>query len=426
MRIKKIAVAMVVDDGKFLLVHNKKWGGFNFPMTELDKNRPPLGSKAISALESELGVRLQKATARELEYLGQYGISDRSGEDAIYEYWLYEVAPGEPLQIEDAISTTSLTLEEIVDLAGGTWSAKAIANELLNNREVAVAVVSRLGIEETEYLVIKNANYGGYFFPSMRRKTETAPETVAEKLFRDDIGYTGAVESSWKAEVEDVHYSHRFQADTQFRFHICDVRFPELDIHMPFNSLERKLRDRDIEWKWVTADELGATGGYSETIKALKNQLLASVPSEIRSEPLPISEGGIALITREVNGETEYLAQWNDKWKAFFFVGGHREDGESFRQCVIREVCEELEVEEDSFEISQEPIRELDYLAISNRTRGLISYKHEIFKVGIENITLALNLKNLWLTQNEIFNGEANDGRPVSQTTSLVLDGISQ
>ena len=424
MRIKKIAVAMVVDDGKFLLVHNKKWGGFNFPMTELDKNRPPLGSKAISALESELGVRLQKATARELEYLGQYGISDRSGEDAIYEYWLYEVAPGEPLQIEDAISTTSLTLEEIVDLAGGTWSAKAIANELLNNREVAVAVVSRLGIEETEYLVIKNANYGGYFFPSMRRKTETAPETVAEKLFRDDLGYTGVIESSWKAEVEDVHFSQRFQANTQFRFHICDARFQELDIHMPFNSLEQKLRDRGIEWKWVTAHELGATDEYSKTTVALKSQLLASVPSETRSEPLPVSEGGIALITREVNGETQYLAQWNDKWKAFFFVGGHREKGESFRECVIREVCEELELREEDFQVSKMLIRKQKYLAISKRTEALTSYEHEMFAVDIKK-TLPPVSKNLWLSRNEVLNGEANDGRAISQTTStLVVDGV--
>ena len=418
MRIKKIAVAMVVDDGKFLLVHNKKWGGFNFPMTELDKNRPPLGSKAISALESELGVRLQKATARELEYLGQYGISDRSGEDAIYEYWLYEVDPGEPIEIDEAISTKSLTLEEVVDLAHGTWSAKAIANELLNNREVAVSVVSRLGKEQTEYLVIKNDNYGGYFFPSMRRKTETSPETVAEKLFRDDFGYTGEIESKWKSEVEDVHFSDRFQADTQFRFHICDVSFPELDIHMPFNSLDRKLRDRGIDWKWVTADKLGSTEEYSKTTAALKNQLLASVPPETRTEPLPVSEGGIALITKEVNGETQYLAQWNEKWKAFFFVGGHREEGESFRECVVREVCEELELEENDFQVSKEPVRTHEYKAVSKRTETLTSYNHKIFDVAITG-TLAENSINLWLTKECLLRGEANDGRAISPTLQM-------
>ena len=157
-------------------------------------------------------------------------------------------------------------------------------------------MVSRLGKKQTEYLVVNNNNYGGYFFLSMRRKTETAPETVAQKLFRDDLGFTGEIKSEWKAEVEDVQFSHRFQANTKFRFHLCDVTFPELDIHQPLNPLERKLHERGFEWKWVTADELGSTKDYSKTVGAVRSQLLASIPSETRSEPLPVSEGGIALI----------------------------------------------------------------------------------------------------------------------------------
>ena len=267
MQNKKIAVAMVTNEnGEFLLVHNEKWGGYNFPMTEIDQSGPPLGSMAVKALESETGLKLPKATARELEYLGQFGVSDRTGEEGIYEYWLYEINCGEQVDINGGTNSKCQSLEEIVDSTDATWSARSIANELLNNREVAIAVISRLGRKQTEYLVVKNDNYGGFFFPAMRRKTETPPESVAQKLFRDDFGYTGEIKSEWKAEVEDVHFSDRFQTDTQFRFHICEVTFPGLDIHMPFNALERKLRERGVEWKWVTADELGTSEEYSPTL----------------------------------------------------------------------------------------------------------------------------------------------------------------
>ena len=51
------------------------------------------------------------------------------------------------------------------------------------------------------------------------------------------------------------------------------------------------------------------------------------------------SEAALALITRvNAQGETEYLTQWNEKWQAYSLIGGHHEEGESFRECCIREI----------------------------------------------------------------------------------------
>ena len=126
------------------------------------------------------------------------------------------------------------------------------------------------------------------------------------------------------------------------------------------------------------------------------------------------------MITKEVNGETHYLAQWNDKWKAFFLVGGHRENGESYRECVVREVCEELDIQEDNFQVSPEAREQLEYCAISNRTKLLTNYRHHLFDVSLDT-HLAEGSNNAWLSAEEVFRSETNDGRMISDTMQLLV-----
>ncbi len=110
--------------------------------------------------------------------------------------------------------------------------------------------------DRNRYLLIENSNYGGLFFPTQRVKAETKPDQVAVAAVRADFGYRGPVTSSIKGEVEDVHFSHRFHRDRRYRFHICDVQLPEIDLHQPGNALEKALQKRGEQFAWVPASKL--------------------------------------------------------------------------------------------------------------------------------------------------------------------------
>ena len=108
LRAKQVVVAIVQDaQGRFLVAFNPKWSGYAFPMKDLDEGAVVLGSAAIAAVEGDLGCRLPQAQAEELEYLGRCGRSGRSGEDTEYEYWLFAVDPGRPLDLKSAAGEKS-------------------------------------------------------------------------------------------------------------------------------------------------------------------------------------------------------------------------------------------------------------------------------------------------------------------------------
>ena len=54
------------------------------------------------------------------------------------------------------------------------------------------------------------------------------------------------------------------------------------------------------------------------------------------------SIAAFAVIRRDERGQTLWLAQWNPKWGAYHFVGGHKRPEETFRECLVREIGEEL------------------------------------------------------------------------------------
>ena len=81
------------------------------------------------------------------------------------------------------------------------------------------------------------------------------------------------------------------------------------------------------------------------------------------------SVASIALISREAHGQTLWLAQWNQGWRSFSFVGGHKREQESFRECVIREIEEELGLREgQDVRIALTPLKAVAYIDVSRRT----------------------------------------------------------
>ncbi|NIY14612.1 MAG: NUDIX domain-containing protein, partial [Nitrospinaceae bacterium] len=68
------------------------------------------------------------------------------------------------------------------------------------------------------------------------------------------------------------------------------------------------------------------------------------------------SEGALAWITRDGAMGQEWLTRWNRKWNNRSLIGGHREDGESFRDCLVREILEETGIREgEDYVMSSEP-----------------------------------------------------------------------
>lgn len=138
------------------------------------------------------------------------------------------------------------------------------------------------------------------------------------------------------------------------------------------------------------------------------------------------SIGAFALFRRAAaGGRLEYLAQWNEGWHAFHFVGGHKRDEESFRDCCVREVSEELGlVEGCGFHVAPERRSHLRYIHWSERAQNATAYTIELFDAELLSpaaVCVDSDANNRWLTGSDIHAGCCRDGRAVSATMLRIL-----
>ncbi len=142
------------------------------------------------------------------------------------------------------------------------------------------------------------------------------------------------------------------------------------------------------------------------------------------------SEAAVALIRRIQDGQTLWLAQWNPKWRRFHFVSGHRRPDETFRQCLVREVAEELELAEGAdYQVSPAPPIHLEFAEFSESTQTETCYIMELFAVELDSAAysnVGRNAENRWLTEAEIQAGQTHDGQPVSATMKRLFGAIRQ
>jgi len=138
------------------------------------------------------------------------------------------------------------------------------------------------------------------------------------------------------------------------------------------------------------------------------------------------SVAAIALIRRETNGQTEWLARWNHNWNAFSFIGGHKSDDETFRECLIREVIEELGLEPDAdFHVALAPQSHLEYVGWSDGARAETAYTMELYPLELVGDFTQEKIdhdpENRWLAPAEIQSARTLDGKPISGTMALLL-----
>jgi 8-oxo-dGTP pyrophosphatase MutT (NUDIX family) len=145
-----------------------------------------------------------------------------------------------------------------------------------------------------------------------------------------------------------------------------------------------------------------------------------------RPEGMPMrqSEAALAIIRRPGRSSPEYLTRWNEKWQALNFVGGHRHLDESFRDCMLRELAEELGPAATGARVGEKPLARLEYTAFSKSAGQDTAYVMELFDVELVPAALAAvsaDPANCWLSSEAVLAGRAGDGRAVSDTVRLLL-----
>ena len=138
------------------------------------------------------------------------------------------------------------------------------------------------------------------------------------------------------------------------------------------------------------------------------------------------SLAAVALIRRQTAGRVLWLARWNTKWGAYNWVSGHKRPDETFRQCVIREVGEELGLRDgEDFAVAEHPAAHVEFSARSKRAGVQTAYTMELFDVELCGESAAgrvdVDPQTRWLTELEIRSKVCEDGRPVSETMGQLL-----
>lgn len=138
------------------------------------------------------------------------------------------------------------------------------------------------------------------------------------------------------------------------------------------------------------------------------------------------SVSSVALFQRRTEGKVLWLLQWNAKWRIYSLVAGHLENGESHRECILREVCEELGLDQDiEFSVSLEARARMEFEDWSESANEQTAYTMELFDAELLAATAYRKVEkgplNRWVTETEIDSLQCADGKPISATVMRLL-----
>lgn len=126
-----------------------------------------------------------------------------------------------------------------------------------------------------------------------------------------------------------------------------------------------------------------------------------------------------AWIERETPAGPQWLAQWNRKWQAFNLIGGHVEPGETFRECLVREMIEELGIAANQFSVAPDRLARIEFEAFSMPAQEVTAYQMVVFRATILSEVAYQRIvghpDNRWLSRDELTAARTNDGREISE-----------
>ena len=123
------------------------------------------------------------------------------------------------------------------------------------------------------------------------------------------------------------------------------------------------------------------------------------------------------------------MSRWNVYWRCFNLISGHKLTTESFHQCIVRELAEELGLEAFmDFLVRNRPLAHLEYTDWSKSAQVETAYTIEAFDVEFTSDAVwdrvLTNPRVRALTASEIRAGKCSDGSPVSAAVLRVLDTV--
>lgn len=137
--------------------------------------------------------------------------------------------------------------------------------------------------------------------------------------------------------------------------------------------------------------------------------------------------GAIALVRRDADGGSRWLAQWNPGRQRLQFVEAHKLEGESFRDSLVREIAWATGLRQGKdYIVSSVPRAHLQLQAEPgpDEEAGAI-FVVEFYLVELMGRsavgTLESDDRNRWLAPEEIFSGRAADGALVCETQRMLL-----
>ena len=269
-RILDVAVAIVFEpDWGFFLAYNPHWHGYTFPMRKRRMTDVSLAHGALEALREATDLPLRGATVHPLASLEIEEESRRTGTLTRYRYHIFQVDPAIVLSTEVAPhgfacqrgflkpqhiappapdSSSAQTTAGARKASSGlpaalgadlvTWSSRRIVEELIGNQRVAVAAICRRGVEGTEFLMNRNANYGGYFPIAARCRSDASPNFEVRQAVPADTAYQRRIAVGEPVVVEERHFSPRFQCERHFVHSLFPVTLPGVDLGRSGNDLD--------------------------------------------------------------------------------------------------------------------------------------------------------------------------------------------
>jgi 8-oxo-dGTP pyrophosphatase MutT (NUDIX family) len=428
---------------EFLLHYNERWQSYSFPTHRCRSATSDRAEEALQAIADDVGLLHQpgKPVAEPIDSIIRVGRSGRTGELTEYHYhalavdaqWIpneYPSFAGRPIDMR--YPTLWLPYDELKDHLRVAWSTKHIARAIVDRQDVALGIVTRLGPSETEYLLVWNKRYAGYFFPSERVCDDAEPAYFVYRAVTEDIGYAGDMDIEPVDSVDVEQFSQRYQRERGFLFRIYAAQpLADIDLLAPDSLLTANVPDLPRPagtdpFVWLDAQAIEsppASITLSPTAASVWPTVKKGFPPSKRTS-LRRSEAGLALISLTSAGQTEFLCQFHEKTKAFFLIGGHREAGESFRDCVIREVSEELSLAPADFSVANQPQKILHFHARSTSTKLDTEYDIHLFDVTVATGALAkveADPRNTWLTADEVREELFHQGKRISSDMRRIL-----